>query len=265
MSYKLVCLLSDFGPTDSYVSSMKGVILTSVPDVKFVDITHSIPPQNIRSGAFHLFTAYKSFPKNAFFIAVVDPGVGSKRKIIYAAAGGYHFIAPDNGLLSWVFEKDPPTLLFDVSSPPLDKKPSATFHGRDIMAPVASMILKGKPLPEIGKIIKSWTKLSFPPVNKVGSRWEGEILAVDGFGNLITNIKTDELSEMAEHAKPWIEMEGQQQTIRELSKSYSDVSVGSLLAIGGSSGFVEISIRNGSAAKKTGKKGGDPISVTFKG
>lgn len=254
-----VCLLTDFGLDDNYVAAMKGALLKHAPDAKLIDITHNIPPQNVRLAAFQLYTSYASFEKGTFFIAVVDPGVGSNRKILYVEAGGYHFIAPDNGILSWIFEKIKPEIVLDISSAQVNGKPSQTFHGRDIMAPVAGKIISGVLPNTFGKPISKWVQFNFPEVNKMGSKWTGEVLAIDRYGNLITNFDAGEVGALAESSKPWFDV-----GVRRLSHAYADVKWGALLAIAGSAGFIEISIRDGNAAQKLNKKVGDKISIEFK-
>ncbi len=260
-----VALLTDFGTRDSFVGVMKGVLLKSSPELSVVDVTHEIPPQDVRLGAFHLRAAYADFPRGTLFLAVVDPGVGSDRKIIYAEAGGQKFLAPDNGLLSWVFEKTPPSLVFEIplSASPV-KEISSTFHGRDVFAPVAGRILNGESPSSFGKLISTWATLLFPKVNKVGSMWKGEVLCVDGFGNLITNFETKDVEQFSKAAKLWIELGEPPITIRGLASSYSSVEKGKLLAIGGSVGFLEISVRDGSAAKQSHLSSGSRITLYFR-
>jgi len=260
----LIALLTDFGSADHYVASIKGVILSALPEARFVDITHQIPPQDIRAGAFQLLSSYESFPAGTLFMCVVDPGVGSERKILYAETESRHFIAPDNGILSWVFEKEKPVRLFDVSNLKLEKEPSRTFHARDIMAPAAAKVLKGESPDKWGVPQKNWEKLSFPAVKKTGASWEGEILAVDTYGNLITNFRSEEILDLAEHSKLWFDWEGKSPAVRGLAKSYSEADPGKLLAIEGSAGFIEISVRDGNAAKETGLKVGSKINVQFR-
>jgi len=263
---KVVALLTDFGLKDNYVGVMKGVILSHVPDAKLIDLTHDVPPQHIRFGAFQLVTSYKNFPDGTLFLCVVDPGVGSERKILYAECAGKKFIGPDNGLLSWVFKENKPTHLWDISQSNFDEKGkvSQTFHGRDIMAPFAAFILKGGDPSSVGRPLSQWQEIPFPSVRKSGSEWQGEILVIDSFGNLITNFLSEEVQDMASHSTIWIELSNGHAPLRGLASAYSSVEPEKLLAISGSSGFVEISLREGSAAKKTGLKEGDKIALQFR-
>ncbi|MCB4756427.1 MAG: SAM-dependent chlorinase/fluorinase [Elusimicrobia bacterium] len=262
MSMALVCLLTDFGSSDGYVGVMKGVILSIAPEARFVDLTHGIAPQDVRSAAFQLLAAYRYFPKGTLFLSVVDPGVGSNRRILYTEAGGWHFLAPDNGLLSWVLEEEKPELVLAVSKALTSGESlSRTFHGRDVFAPLAGRFLKGEKPTSWGSKVDDWARLPFPSVKKTGRRWTGEILAVDHFGNLITNIRNKDLSPVAEKGRIEIRLGKKAGVIKGLASTYNSVPTGRLLAIAGSAGFVEISQRDGNAAKKTGLNVGDPFTL----
>ncbi len=253
----LVCLLTDFGVKDTYVGVVKGILLAAVPSLQLVDLTHSIPPQDIRAAAFELMASVSEFPKNTMFISIVDPGVGSDRKILYAEGGGHRFMAPDNGLLSWVFKNKKPTKVIAIDP---------TFHGRDIFAPMAGRILKGEALSKMGKAVKTWEKLTFPQVKKIGSQWQGEILHVDGFGNLITNFLSKDLAPLRNSSKVWFDFGASDKplTVRGLADSYSAVDKGKFLAIPGSAGFIEISVREGDASQSAGISRGAPVTVHFR-
>jgi S-adenosylmethionine hydrolase len=261
----VVALLTDFGLTDHYVATMKGVILTHAPTAQFVDVTHNIPAQNVRAAAYQLLASYRYHPAGTLFLCVVDPGVGSSRRLIYAEAGGWRFLAPDNGLLSWVLESESPAKVFDITNPPgLPPFPSRTFHGRDILSPVAGRILQGEPPKNFGTPTESFEKLPFPPVRKLGSMWKVQIIAVDTFGNLVTNLRSDEVAPLAAKSKLWFELGSYPATIRGLSDTYTSVESGKLLAVEGSAGFVEISVREGNASALTRLSPGDEISVHFR-
>ncbi|OVE78235.1 hypothetical protein BVX98_00765 [bacterium F11] len=261
---KVVALLTDFGLRDNYVGAMKGVLLSKVSDFHLVDITHEVPPQNIRYAAYQLMTCYQNFPKGTLFLCVVDPGVGTSRPILLVEANQRIFIAPDNGLLSWVLHEIKPTRVLDISKNYLQTNISHTFHGRDIMAPVAARVLMGENLNLLGEPVSSYVDIPFPSVQKLGSKWIGEVIAVDGFGNAISNVKTKDVIPYAENAKVWIEFDKKIPAIRGLVTSYESVEIGKLMAIGGSAGFVELSVREGSAAQQTGFKEGDKIVFQFR-
>jgi S-adenosylmethionine hydrolase len=260
-----VALLTDFGTKDSFVAAMKGVILQAAPNTTLVDITHEVPPQDIRFAAFQLRSVFRDFPSETLFVAVVDPGTGTDRKIIYAEAGRHRFLAPDNGLLSWALDGQIPKRILEIpvaASPQADI--SATFQGRDVFAPVAGRILNGEDPSTFGSPLSSWVQMPFPAVKKVGSLWTGEVLCVDVFGNVITNFPSKEVESYAKAAKVWIEFGKPPITIRGLSPSYARVEKGKLLAVAGSAGFLEISIRDGSAAQLTKLKSSSPVQLHFR-
>jgi len=261
----LCALLTDFGQNDHYVGVMKGVLLGAAPAATLVDLTHTIPAQDIRSGAFQLLVSARFFPENTLFVAIVDPGVGSDRPIIYAESGGRRFLAPDNGILSWALEMAPPKHVIAVSKALSSGSGlSRTFHGRDVFAPLAARLLNEEKPSALGSRVTEWVKIPFPSVKKTGSRWTGEVMAIDRFGNLITNITNEDLLPLTPHSKIWIDLGKKGGSVRNLSSSYSAVPKGRLLAIEGSSGFIEIAERDGSAARQTGLHVGSRIGVSFK-
>ena len=275
MASPLVVLLTDFGCVDSFVGAMKGAILQKAPKAVIVDLCHHIPQGDIRAAAFQLMISFQYFPPKSLFVSVVDPGVGSGRKILYAKTARYRFLAPDNGLLSWTFEKQPPLEVREVKNQKLFLHPvSRTFHGRDIFAPAAGALLSGTPPSALGPAIKNYRRIPFPRPRKTPSGIEGEILSVDRFGNLITNLTPKELPPppYAFHAgRPLRNKEDVSAVpgpipygralIPNLSKCYQEVSTGKLLAIQGSSGYIEISVRDGNASQKLRLKTGGKIQV----
>jgi len=264
MTAGFAALLTDFGVQDHYVGVMKAVILSAAPGTQIIDLTHQIPPQDIRSGAFELRAAYSYFPLGTVFVCVVDPGVGSSRRILCAEVGRWLFLAPDNGLLSWTLEREPARGLWDISKAVLGGPVSQTFHGRDIFAPVAARLLNGEAPSSLGASVSDPQKLPFPKVQKLGNQWKGEVLAADIYGNLVTNFRSDEIAPLAKTSTVWFEWASQKATLRGLASSYSSVEPGKLLAIGGSSEFVEIAVREGSAVGQTGLKPGDPLNAVFR-
>jgi len=260
----VVAFLTDFGSSDFYAAAMKGVILKTVKPVQFVDISHEVPSHNIRWGAFQLFSTFRDFPAGTLFVCVVDPGVGSDRKILYAEAGSYKFIGPDNGILSWVFQVSKPKTVLAINPEKIQGKISRTFQGRDIMAPVAGEVLKGKITSNLGSPLKSWVSIPFPAVQKTGSKWVGEVMGVDKFGNVITSFRSEEVAGFAKKSKVWFDFGMGRPTVRGLSPSYASVEKGRLLAIEGSTGFIEISAREANAAQKLGLTPGDKINLMFR-
>ena len=256
----IITLTTDLSLTDAYVAAMKGVILGINPEVKLIDICHTIKPQNIPQAAFVLGTAYQFFPEKTIHVVVVDPGVGTERRAIILRTPSADFVAPDNGVLSYVLQQcksvkgrlidnrqqvelEPGTEAVTITKPRFWRSPvSPTFHGRDIFAPVAARLSLGFPPVDFGEAITSVTMLplSHPHQAPDGSL-VGHILHIDSFGNLITNIKSDDLPQ----TKRTITIEVGYQLISGLSRTYAEG--GGLLALIGSSGYLEVSLKGGSA------------------
>lgn len=255
-----ICFLTDFGLADAFVGMMKGVVLQAAPDATLVDITHDIPPHDVRAAAYQLMETVRFFPAGTLFVATVDPDGAPTAGSLYAEAGGWRFLAPDNGLLSWVFRRHAPTRVIALAAP---AGASTTFAGRDVLAPAAGRLAHGDDPEALGGRIDRWKELPFPALRKLGALWEGEILIVDHFGNLVTNVPTESLKGLVEAAKVWIELPGQP-PVRGIAESYAAVEKGRLLAVAGAAGFVEISVREGNAAGVTGLKAGDKVSFRFR-
>jgi len=272
----VITLTTDFGTGDAYVASMKGVILSINPRAAIVDICHSVEPQNIPQAAFIISTAHHYFPEGTIHVAVVDPGVGSQRKAIVLRTPPAFFVAPDNGVLSYIVDElcpasaRPPGPISPnleqrelgadleavaITTPDFWRQPvSATFHGRDIFAPVAAHLSLGMPLDKLGESASCLH--TFPilrPYHDAEGNLVGRILHIDNFGNLITNIRKGDLP--AEEVT--IAIGGQH--IHGVSQFYAQTE--GLAAIVGSSGYLEISLRNGNAASSLGIKVGDEIKL----
>src|SRR5438477_6068578 len=195
----IITLTTDFGAESPYVAQMKGVILSICRDVELVDISHAIGAQNVREGAVVLADVTPRFPAGTIHLAVVDPGVGTARRIVYADFSQQQYVAPDNGLLSVVGGSGPPGRFFAIENPKYWlAEPSQTFHGRDIMAPVAAHLARGIAPEKLGPPLDELVMLDWPQPRKSGRRLIGEVLYVDSFGNLITNLCHDEVIELAE-------------------------------------------------------------------
>ena len=246
----IVTLLTDFGTADAYVAAMKGVVLSLAPDATLVDISHDIPPQDIRAGAWVLGQAWSFFPAGTIHVAVIDPGVGTDREALLVEADGHFFVAPDNGLLSWVLKQAKQVRLrklrADVHRP---GEASATFHGRDVFAHAAGLLASGRAsVEEISDETKSVVMPSWAIVQIEAKRIVGEVVHIDRFGNLITNIQRKQVEEAG--LKSFLIQAGPSANIR-LHKTYGDAKAGELIALWGSSGTLEIAISGGSAEKKT--------------
>jgi S-adenosylmethionine hydrolase len=249
----LVSVLTDFGVQDTYVGQMKAALLAVAPTATLVDLTHAVPPQDVVTGAFLLWAAVEAFPSGSVHLAVVDPGVGSDRRAVAAQARrGDLFIGPDNGLLVPALER-----LGGISGAVELREPgywrastpSATFHGRDIFAPVAGHLASGVPLPRLGRPVELQKPFELPQPKGL----QGEVVHIDGYGNLVTNLPADGLPE-----RYVVSLAGRR---IEPRPHYQAVGPGELLALIGSSGLLEISVRDGSAAHTTAARRGTPVRV----
>ena len=185
----LITLLTDFGTRDAYVGSLKGVILSLNPEVRLVDLSHEVDPQDIRAGAFMLAEAAAYFPPGTIHLAVVDPGVGSRRRALAARCRGHYWVGPDNGLFHLIFNRAPDLAMVSLENPAYFRpRVSATFHGRDIFAPVAAHLSLGVDLDDFGPRVTDPVSLAFPEPEFGPETIQGEIISVDRFGNLISNI-----------------------------------------------------------------------------
>ena len=258
-----ITLLTDFGSLDYYVGSVKGVILSVNPAAQLIDITHQIPPQDIEEAAFTLLASYRSFQKGTIHLAVVDPEVGSARRAILARAGDYYFVGPDNGIFSYIFDREPVRQIIHITGQEYFRHPiSSTFHGRDVFAPVAAELSRGVPLDSFGQEIRDEVRLKTlsPEVTKKG-KLKGRLIHVDHFGNCVTNLDRQSFNGLEEQRVVLVVNGKKTQSVQS---SYSEaVSKHKLFAIWGSAGFLEISARNRSAAKLLKAKRGDAVAVEF--
>jgi S-adenosylmethionine hydrolase len=255
MKTKFIALLSDFGTNDPFVGTMKGVMLNKAPGLTIIDITHQIPPQDIQSAAFYLMAAVPFMPRGTLFLTVVDPTVGMGRGILWAKTKNHQFINPDNGILSWVGERETiEEVRFINNSALFLPRISSTFHGRDIMAPVAAAIAKGLPEKSIGPVLTDYRKFPYPRPEKTGNRVMGQVIAVDHFGNAITNITQQYLTARSIFTVA-------DKMVKGLKLTYASVIEGEPLALIGSFGFLEFSIRNGNFARTFGVKAGSEVEA----
>jgi S-adenosylmethionine hydrolase len=249
-----VALLTDFGTVDPFVGVMKGVILSIHPTCALVDITHQIPPQDVRAAAHVLASARPHFPEGTVFLCVVDPGVGGDRRPIAAEGEGHRFVAPDSGILTLT---GPFRRIVEITREDLFRKPvSRTFHGRDIFAPVAAHLSKGMALSGLGPEIHGIREIPISGPLRRGGEVRGEVVRIDRFGNLITNLRPEDLPQGRD---PTFRIG--RRRIRGLISSYDRSRRGRPLAIVGSDGFVEIAVRDGSAAETIGAVVGTPVTA----
>jgi S-adenosylmethionine hydrolase len=252
----IIALLTDFGTQDYFTGAMKGAILRINSDAKIVDITHDIAPQDIHSAAFTLRSCYGDFPEKTIFVAVVDPGVGSTRRAILVKTEKYYFIAPDNGLLSFVFDKEKDFRVFELTDEKFFRHPiSRTFHGRDVFAPVAAHLSNGIKPNEFGREIKDFIRFQTARPRRISDdRFEAEVIHIDRFGNLITNLRKEDLPENFS-----VVINGK--LIDRLQNFYIEAESGDSFMIFGSAGFLEIAAFQNSASKLLNTRSGDRILV----
>ncbi|HVP77139.1 MAG TPA: SAM-dependent chlorinase/fluorinase [Thermodesulfobacteriota bacterium] len=263
MRNPVITLLTDFGTKDHYVASMKGVILKINPRCRLIDITHEVSPHDIREGAFILANAYSYFPEGTIHLSVVDPGVGGTRKPILLVTPNYCFVGPDNGLFTIVAQKERVKQIIALDEQKYHlSKVSATFHGRDIFAPAAGHLSLGVHPGAFGHEIESLSGLKFEgPFIREG-KLLGGILHIDTFGNLVSNIDEEGLFRFA-RKHPFVIRAGGK-TIRGLKRGYWEGKKGELIALLGSGGFLEISVREGNAQRALKAKRGDPVEISTK-
>ena len=259
----VVALVTDFGTVDWFVASMKAVVLGIDPGLQFVDITHEVPAGDVEAGAFVLLSSYSVFPPGTVFAAVVDPGVGSQRRALVATGGGYGFVGPDNGLLSLALMRVKEPEVRVLRNPLFVRRQiSATFHGRDVFAPaaahLASHLAKQRPIEPFGPRIDDYKRLPWyePEVAPGGAR--GRVMYIDRFGNAITNL---EASQLAESKLLQGRASSRECSSIPMRSYYEQVAEGEPLALIGSSGFMEIAVNRGNAARRFGLKVGDAVQV----
>jgi hypothetical protein len=259
----ILTITTDFGNQNGFVGTMKGVIWGIAPDVKIADISHEIPAQDIRTGSIALWRAVAYFPKGSVHVAVIDPGVGTKRRAIAAKLGDQYYVLPDNGLITPMLE-DAEASGVEVRIVHLDKpeywlpRVYTTFHGRDIFAPVGAHLAAGVPLEMLGTVIDDPVRLPLPKPVRTEEGIEGNIVVIDVFGNCSTNVRVSEVSDLESAT---LTISGQ--VIRGILPSYGHAKIGDLVAVTDSEGFVEIAVVNGSAAKTYGIKLDDKVRIHF--
>ncbi|MFP3870506.1 MAG: S-adenosyl-l-methionine hydroxide adenosyltransferase family protein [Syntrophobacteria bacterium] len=259
---RTVTLLTDFGTRDHYVAVVKGVLLSINPHLTLVDITHEVSPQNIPEAGFLLASAFRYFPENTVHLAVVDPGVGGERQGLAAATEHYLFVGPDNGLLDRVFTLEPPSLVVSLENPQYQlPRPSPTFHARDIFAPAAAHLSLGLPLEKLGPCISYRFRSPGRLVLTDQAQLQGEIIHIDRFGNLASNI---EISLKSQNLLESLDVYLAGQQVLTGPRTYEQAPPLRLFALRGSSGYLEIAVRNGSAHETTGQGVGALVRVCRK-
>ena len=251
----LITLTTDFGLSDHYVGVIKGVILGLAPEARLVDLCHQVEPYDVLGAALTLAASYSWFPPQTVHLVVVDPGVGSARRPLLAQAGSWWFVAPDNGALELVYRRHPHRV-WALRSEEFALQPiSNTFHGRDVFAPAAALLARGAPPEQLGDPIADYARLPIPqPRESAPGRCQGAVLKVDHFGNLITNFQAADLPTA-------FRITVGDARIHMLRPSYAAAAPGEIFAIAGSSGFLEISLNQDSAARVLGVTAGAPVEL----
>jgi S-adenosylmethionine hydrolase len=257
----IITLTTDFGTSDHLVGALKGVILKINPDATIVDITHGVVPYDVLDGALAISAAYKYFPSKTIHVVVVDPGVGSERRPILVSGENQFFVAPDNGVLSMVYEKEARLTVRHITAEHYFLQPlSRTFHGRDVFAPSAAWLSKTWQTQSFGEEIQDYMRFSLPKPKSAGGQLKGVVLRVDAFGNLMTNFLPEELPEgVLKDGALRMQVNGKE--ITRLVDTFAEGEPGAPVAIVGSSGFLEIAVNKGSAARTLGVGRGAAVVV----
>ncbi|MFN4257744.1 MAG: S-adenosyl-l-methionine hydroxide adenosyltransferase family protein [Gemmataceae bacterium] len=252
----LITLTTDFGTDSPYVAALKGVVLGIQPRARVLDLSHAIPPQDVRHAAFFLAESVPYFPPGTLHVVVVDPGVGSSRHILYVENQGQRLLVPDNGCWTWLIDADqPPTVRRLIETAYWRSNVSATFHGRDIFAPVAGWLSRGLDPQALGPLTTEWVSLPKPALEPTVNGWRGEVVFIDHFGNLITNIPGAALA-----TAQTILMDNRE--VANRVRTYADAAPGTLVALVSSGGWLEIAVVQGNAAQRLQVIAGARVLVT---
>ncbi len=261
MPEKIITLTTDFGLQDYYVGALKGVILNISPDVRFVDISHDIPPQDIMAGAWVIKNAAPLFPPGTVHLAVVDPGVGTDRKPVALKIGGHIFVGPDNGLFSLLTEENKFEAVQLTNTSFWHSGPCHTFHGRDIFAPVAAHLSKGITFTELGKPLNDLKTYRWASSIADKDGIQGWVIHIDKFGNLITNLSGAVIADVIDEKK--LKLYVGNTILTDIVDTFGSVVEGEPAAYIGSSGMLEVAINKGNAQEMLGVKKGAQISLVL--
>jgi hypothetical protein len=261
MAAPLVTLLTDFGAADYFAGAMKGALLAVCPAARVFDVSHGIPPHDIAAGAFTLLAAHDSWPAGAIHVAVVDPGVGSARRALLVAAGGYFFVGPDNGLFSYIYELYPDAAARHITNERFFRQPvSPSFHGRDVFAPVAGALGKGARPDQFGPVVTDLKRLpSFKPQPQPDGQLVSRVIHIDRFGNCVTGFARRDWPAAAQSFRLTVN----NCHITRLCHHFAESNDDAPFAIWGSAGLLEISVNGASAAKALGVGRGDEARLSF--
>ncbi len=263
----IITLTTDFGLQDHFVGTMKGVMIDINPEVKFVDVSHSVQPFDVFDGALTIAQAYSYFPTSTVHMVIVDPGVGTARRPIVASTEKHIFVAPDNGVLSLIYDREPRLSVRAITASHYFLQPlSNTFHGRDIFSPIASYLSKGVDPARMGEEVTDFVRFSSPkPKTAANGDVRGVVLKVDRFGNLITNITPQDLPALFQpNPKPFKITVGKRE-ITQIRSAYAEGAPGEVFGILGSMGFLEIAANRGAASKAVEAGKGTDVNITLEG
>ena len=261
----IVTLTTDFGTNDHFVGAVKGVILDIVPEAAIVDITHAVQAFDVLDGALAISQAYSYFPNGTVHVVVVDPGVGTNRRPILASSDGYHFVAPDNGVLSMVYAREERMHVRHITSDHYFRQPvSNTFHGRDIFAPVAAYLAKMVDSHKFGDEIEDYVRFAAPRPKPTGeNRLRAVVLKVDRFGNLITNVTPEDAPALFGAAATGFKIVVGNKEITEIRTNYAEGAPGQVFGVLGSMGYLEIVANRAAAAQITGAGKGSEVNIVL--
>ncbi len=258
----IVTLLTDFGMSDGYVGAMKGVLLRQAPGITLVDLSHTVRAFDVQAAAYLLASCAQEFPVGTIHVAVVDPGVGSARRILIAESQGQRFVVPDNGLLDMVRLRVPIQRWIHVTRWPKTRgRVSSTFHGRDIFAPLAAVLATGTPAHHFGAVVRHVPfQLRLQPPRMIGASLQGVILHIDHFGSLVTSIDAQRLRRFAQ-GRP-IHVRVGRHLVRRFVRTYADATPGTVVALIGSHDWLELAVVEGHAARRLHARRGDAVIIT---
>jgi len=261
----IITLTTDFGLSDHFVGTMKGVILGIVPEAEIVDISHSVQPFDVLDGALTLAQAYSYFPERTVHMVVVDPGVGTARRPIVATTDRYHFVGPDNGVLSLVYAREERLHVRHATAEHYFLQPmSNTFHGRDIFSPLAAYIAKGVDPAKFGEEVEDFVRFNAPKPKAVKEHHlRGVVLKIDRFGNLVTNITPEDVPALFQEEPPAFKIMVGKREITEIKATYALGAPGEVFGILGSMGYLEIAANRGAATQILGVGKGSDVNILF--
>ena len=262
MPNAIITLTTDYGLNDHLVGTLQGVILKINPEATIVDITHNVAPFDLLDGALAIGSAYSYFPARTIHVVVIDPGVGTERRPLLVSADNQYFVAPDNGVLSLIYERDPSAVVRHATAEHYYLQPvSKTFHGRDVFAPIAAWLTKGWQTASMGEEITDYKKFAMPKPKASDGVVKGIVMRVDGFGNLITNFRVEDLPESA-LTNGEVKLQVGTHAVSRMVPTFASGNGGEAVAYVGSSGFVEIAVNKGNASRTLSIGRGTAVVLT---